>query len=274
VPVDARGDDAKAWLAGVFDRAAATYDRVGEPYHDFFGERLVDLAGVSAGHSVLDVACGRGAALLPATRRVGDRGRTLGVDFSPTMVAIAAAALADEGLRGDARVMDAEHLDVDDASFDAALCAFGLFFFPDPEAAIAEMFRVIRAGGVVAVSTWGQDDERWSWEDDVFATLTASRRAVVRPFAEPGEVVSLLRGAGFDDVTAQLEHHDVRFADEDTWWGWLWSFSLRGVLEQQDEATLDRLRREATARLRVQQQTSGLVRRLTANFVRGRRPVR
>lgn len=273
VPDDARGVDAKTWLAGVFDRAAPTYDRVGDAYHDFFGERLVDMAGVREGTSLLDVACGRGAALLPAARRVGERGAVLGVDFSPKMVTTAAQALAVEGLPGEVRVMDAEHLLLGDASFDTALCAFGVFFFPDPEAAVAELFRVLRPGGVVAVSTWGQEDERWLWEDDLLATLQVGRRAVVRPFDTSSDVAALLRGAGFQDVTCQSEHRDVRFADEGTWWAWKWSYSLRGVLEQQDEVTLDRLRRQASERMAPSMVADGLPCRLTANLVRGRRPI-
>ncbi len=61
--------DTKAWLAGVFDRAAPTYDKVAGAYHDHFGERLVELAGVRPGDAVLDVACGRGAVLVPAAAR-------------------------------------------------------------------------------------------------------------------------------------------------------------------------------------------------------------
>ena len=67
--------DTKAWLAGVFDRAAPTYDKVAGAYHDHFGERLVELAGVRPGDAVLDVACGRGAVLVPAAARVGPTGR-------------------------------------------------------------------------------------------------------------------------------------------------------------------------------------------------------
>ena len=73
----------------------------------------------------------------------------LGVDLSPAMVALAAQALSEAGLAGDTAVMDAERLDVADASYDVALCAFGLFFFPDPERAAAELARVAapRRGG-------------------------------------------------------------------------------------------------------------------------------
>ncbi len=174
-------------------------------------------------------------------------------------------------LPGDARVMDAEHLELPDASYDVALCAFGLFFFPEPEAAMAEVFRVVRPGGTVAVSTWGPEDERWSWEDDVLSTLTAERRAVVRPFDSVGEIEALLVGAGFTGVANELDHRDMWFADEEAWWAWKWSTSLRGVLEQQDEATLAQLRRDAENRMRPFKQDAGLPCRLTAHLVSAHR---
>jgi hypothetical protein len=184
VPGDVREQDAKTWLAGVFDRAAPTYDRVGDAYHDFFGERLVDVAEVREGTTLLDVACGRGAALLPSA-----------------------------------------------------------------------------------------EDEHWAWEDEVLSTLESDRRAIVRPFDTASEVESLLRSAGFDDISCQSAQHDVRFADEETWWAWKWSYSLRGVLEQQDESALDGLRRAASERMQPYLTADGLPCRLTANLVRGRRPV-
>ena len=61
-------------------------------YHDHFGERLVELAGVGPGDAVLDVACGRGAVLVPAATRVGPVGRVVGVDLSPVMVRLAPRA--------------------------------------------------------------------------------------------------------------------------------------------------------------------------------------
>lgn len=75
--------DGKAWVARVFDRAAPTYDAVAGAYHDYFGSRLVALAGLRAGDAVLDVGRGRGAVLLPAATKVGPSGRVSGIDLSP-----------------------------------------------------------------------------------------------------------------------------------------------------------------------------------------------
>ncbi len=61
----------KSWVAGVFDRAAQTHDRVGVNYHDHFGLRLVEIANPLPGSPWLDVGCGRGAVLVPAPQRAG-----------------------------------------------------------------------------------------------------------------------------------------------------------------------------------------------------------
>ena len=91
----------KGWLAGVFDRAAATYDAAGGGYHDEFGVRLVAAAGVRSGDRVLDVACGRGAVLEPAARVAGRGGRVFGVDVSSEMVRLAGERVIAAGLDAD-----------------------------------------------------------------------------------------------------------------------------------------------------------------------------
>jgi ubiquinone/menaquinone biosynthesis C-methylase UbiE len=235
----------KEWLAGVFDRAAPAYDRIGPAYHEHFGRRLVALADLPAGADLLDVGCGRGAVLRAAAGRAGS---LTGVDVSPGMLEQARASGLD-GVR--LEVMDAEQLAFADGAFDAVTAAFLLFFLPDPERAAAEFHRVLRPAGRIAVSTWGDDDPRWAWADDLMADVAVDRRAIQRPFASPEEVRALLTGAGFGEATAHREDWEIRFADADQWWDWQWSFSLRGILEQLDPATVAALRADATARLRA-----------------------
>jgi ubiquinone/menaquinone biosynthesis C-methylase UbiE len=249
VPVDTAGvDDQKQWLAGVFDRAAPTYDSIGDAYHRYFAQRLVDLAGIAPGSDVLDVACGRGAVLLAAGPAAGS---LTGVDVSPGMIELARADLWAAGLAdADLRVMDAERMTFPDASFDVVTAAFALFFLPDPARAAAEFHRLLRPGGVVAVSTWAEEDPRWAWEDDLIAAAgTPVRRALQRPFDRAEDVVDLLSGAGFEDVHIHHEDTTILFASEQDWWDWHWSFSLRGVLEQFDPAALESLKAASYERM-------------------------
>ncbi|MFD4421676.1 methyltransferase domain-containing protein [Agromyces sp. NPDC058484] len=117
---------------------------------------MLDIAGVAPGQRVLDVACGTGVLARAAARRVGSEGHVVGVDLNPAMIDVARRLRPDlEWRQGDAAV-----LPFDDDGFDAVLCQASVFFFPDVPAAIAEMARVARAGGVVAIQTFaGLDDQ-------------------------------------------------------------------------------------------------------------------
>jgi ubiquinone/menaquinone biosynthesis C-methylase UbiE len=263
-------DERKGWLAGVFDRAAPSYDRIGTAYHEHFARRLVDLTDITPGSALLDVACGRGAVLRAAA---GVAGSLTGIDVSPRMIELTGAELRSAGLDGlDLRVMDAEHLDFPDDSFDVLTAAFVLFFLPDPERAAAEFHRVLRPGGRVAVSTWAEEDERWAWEDELLAAAApAVRGAVQRPFDRAEEVLDLLEGAGFQELRAHHEEADISFATESQWWDWHWSFSLRGVLEQLDDATVTALRDASFERMAHLRTADGYQVHLNAWIVTGRR---
>jgi SAM-dependent methyltransferase len=264
----------KEWLAGVFDRAAPTYDRVGDAYHDYFGARLVEAAGIGAGARILDVACGRGAVLVPAAASAGPMGRVVGVDISAEMIRAARDALgqADAGVTVELHVMDGEHLNFDAGAFDVVLCSFGVFFFPSPARAMSEFLRVLTPGGVAGLSAWTGEDERWGWEDDLLKDLDVSRRAISRPFDRVEDVEQLLTEAGFDDVRSQLAHRDIAFATEAQWWEWKWSYSIRGVLEQVDATSHEAFRAAAFAAMQPLREPAGFPMRLTACLVFGRKP--
>ena len=263
-------EDHKAWLAGVFDRAAPTYDRIGEAYHTYFAERLIDLTAPARDAHLLDIACGRGAVLVAAAAR--GIGRLAGIDVSPTMIELARADLGAAGITEvDLRVMDAEHLDFPDARFDVLTAAFALFFLPDPARAAAEFRRVLRPGGVLAVSTWGDEDERWSFEDDLLPTSDSPRvRALQQPFSRPEEVTELLAAAAFTDVEVHQEETEIHFASKEQWWDWHWSYSVRGLLEQLEPDALVTYRDACFREMDALETAAGYPLRLNALIVTGR----
>jgi ubiquinone/menaquinone biosynthesis C-methylase UbiE len=120
------------------------------------GEWLVDALDPEPGETILELAAGVGDTGLAAAARVGPSGRLISTDFSGPMVD-AARRRADEldVSNVEFRTMDAERMDLADASVDGVLCRWGYMLMADPAAALRETRRVLRPGGRVAFSVWG-----------------------------------------------------------------------------------------------------------------------
>jgi SAM-dependent methyltransferase len=112
---------------------------------------LVDACAVSAGQEVLDVAAGNGNLALLAAR---EGASVVALDLSPGMVELGRARTAAEGVDVEWVEGDAEQLPFDAGCFDCAGSVFGAMFAPRPERVAAELFRVVRAGGTVAMANW------------------------------------------------------------------------------------------------------------------------
>jgi ubiquinone/menaquinone biosynthesis C-methylase UbiE len=140
-----------------WDKAATFYERYWAEQLEPARRRLIALAEAAPGERVLDVACGTGLVTFPAAEAVGETGFVLATDLSDAMVAYVAEEAARRRLsQVISRRMDAETLDLSDATFDLALCSLGLMYAPDPVRALAEMHRILKPNGRVAVSTWGR----------------------------------------------------------------------------------------------------------------------
>jgi ubiquinone/menaquinone biosynthesis C-methylase UbiE len=114
-------------------------------------QMMLDLAEVRTGSRVLDVAAGTGDQTLLAAERVGPTGYVLATDVSANMLKLAADAARAAGLTNvETRVMDAQNIDLEPDSFDAAICQLGLFLFSDPANVLRSMRRVVRPEGKVA----------------------------------------------------------------------------------------------------------------------------
>jgi len=131
------------WTAGDFGRIATGY----APGAAEFIARL----GLAQGERVLDVACGTGNLALPAARAGA---LTTGIDIAPNLIAQATESAAAEGLAVRFEVGDAEALPYADASFDTVVSMFGVMFAARPERAAAELLRVTRPGGRIALANW------------------------------------------------------------------------------------------------------------------------
>ncbi len=131
------------WSAGDFGQIAEAYLAGAAE----FVERL----NLKPGEKVLDVGCGAGSTALPAARAGG---RVTGVDLAPVMVEEARKNAEAEGLNCRFEEGDAEALSFEDESFDTVISIFGAMFAPRPERVAAELIRVCRAGGRIAMGNW------------------------------------------------------------------------------------------------------------------------
>ena len=147
----------KALIRATFNAAAKHFDDAALFFWDQCGTRTVELAGVEPGNRVLDVCCGTGASALPAARRVGPTGRVVGVDLAEQLLVRARAKARERGLDNvEFAEGDMTRLDVADNSMDVVVCVLGLYFAQDQPSAVAELWRAVRPGGTLAVTTWGQ----------------------------------------------------------------------------------------------------------------------
>jgi SAM-dependent methyltransferase len=133
----------KMWASGDYAAVAARIHPM--------AERLCESADLVAGTRALDVATGSGNAAIAAARRDCD---VVGIDYVPSLLERARARARAEDLEIELLEADAEALPFADASFDAVLSVVGVMFAPDQEQAAAELVRVCRPGGTIALASW------------------------------------------------------------------------------------------------------------------------
>lgn len=210
------------------------------------GEALLASVRLRDGCHVLDVATGTGEPGLTAATRVGS-GRVIGIDLAEEMVRIAQENAAARGITNyEALNMDATALHFGDNSFDAVICRFGVMFFPDPAVALAEMTRVTKSRGMVAVSAWGPPP------DNPWVTIIAgcvNRMLNVPPpppdsigvfrFGNPGSLTSLFQQAGLREVSELRVAGEMNYDSPDHYWEMMTDVAapIATALNQTDVAT-------------------------------------
>ena len=268
----------KDYVAGVFDRASASYDLMGARPFTYFGKGLVDFAQIHPGSRVLDVACGRGAVLLPALKTTGESGEVLGIDLSQDMVTLLKEDLTGTGTtNANALVMDAEDLQFPDQSFEVVLCGLSLFFFPNLGTALKEYLRVLKPGGFLAVSTLVRIDTPWADRllkatKPYLARLAAAPTADTKDLEREEEVTEALTAAGFVDIRHTVGTKLFHYKDEIQWWEVQWTIFRRGFLERLNPDALEGYRREALSIVREFQTEEGLPMTASVRYSRSKRP--
>lgn len=182
-------------------------------------ERMLDLAGVTVGGNVLDVAAGAGGQSVAAGRRVGPTGTVLATDLSPAILEHAQRAAASAGLSNvSTRELDGEDLRCLPAeSFDAAISRVGLIYFPNRQEALGGIRHTLRDGGRFAAVTYSTAATNGFFSLPVSIIRDRAKLATPTPgqpgpfsLADPSILERDLTQAGFHDVVVEIVDAPVR----------------------------------------------------------------
>lgn len=241
----------KELVAATYNAAA---DRDGEAalaFRERFARRAVEMARPAPGEMVLDVCCGSGPASLAAARAVSPGGRVIGVDLAQGAVEQARARAAAAEIRNvEFRVADFDKVYFRDGSFNAVVCVFGVFFFEDMAGAVKKMWRYVRPGGRLAVTTWAAGlfepahTRFWDAIRRVRPDLLKTSHTRDR-LKTADEMRALLRAAGIAEVQIESEDYAHPIAGASDWWTIVMGTGYRGTIDQLTAGERELVRLEA-----------------------------
>jgi ubiquinone/menaquinone biosynthesis C-methylase UbiE len=246
---------AKLKAETAYNAAADYFDAEPLGFWDRYGRRTVERLRLKRGARVLDVCCGTGASALPAAHLVGYDGQVIAVDLAGDLLKLGQAKARTAGLENvEFRRGDMTNLGFPDNHFDAVVCVFGIFFVPDMEPQVAELWRLVRPGGQLAITTWGPR----FWNPAYAIWLEAVRR--VRPdlytefnpwdrITTPEAVYKLLQDGGTQNINVAAEDGYQALRTPEDFWTMALGSGLRWTIDQLGPESAHEVKHEILTRL-------------------------
>ena len=180
--------------------------------------RLIELAEIKRGSTVLDIATGIGEPAITAANQVGNSGHLLATDISSQMLSIAKQRAISLGLEQviEFKEGDAETIVLPASTFDAALCRFGLMFLPNLRSGLSNIYKSLVRGGRLSAAVWASPD-KVPFIALALNTVMKETKSPPPPAGTPGPfslsdeimLTNSLINSGFKDIT--IERIDVSF---------------------------------------------------------------
>lgn len=177
---------------------------------------VLEATNITAGHHVIDVACGTGVLAIAVSEHVGPKGTTVGIDINEGMLSIAKAKSSSiEWLNA-----PAEALPFNDDHFNCVVSQFGLMYFENQEGAIREMMRVLQPGGSLAVVVWDElaNNPGLSAEEHLWRQVFGEE-VDETPYrlGDKGALRNLFKSSGVSDIQIKTHEGAARFDSIESW---------------------------------------------------------
>jgi ubiquinone/menaquinone biosynthesis C-methylase UbiE len=243
-------DDAAGRARRTYDAASDHYDAEPLGFWARTGRLTVERLALPHGAVVLDAPCGSGASALPAAAAVGAEGRVLAVDLSERLLALGRAKAATAGLGNvEFRQADMRELDLPEASLDAVVCVFGIFFVPDMATQVRRFWRLLRPGGALAITTWGPEllEPGVSAFWDAVGAVRPDLERAYNPWeglVTPGGLRGLYEEAGIDGAEAELVEDEQPLRTPDDFWAIVLGSGYRATTDALQPDERERVRRQ------------------------------
>ena len=204
---------------------AEAYERMMGGWSRDVGRRFLAWLALPAGLRWLDVGCGTGAFTMELIERAAPSA-VCGVDPSAAQVAFARVRPGAETATFE--VGSAESLPFEGDSFDVAVMALVIAFVPDPRRGVAEMARVVRAGGTVAAYMWDLRRDG-SPTGPLHAAVRAMGLAPAQPPSAAASTIDAMRALWTEAGLTDVETTEIRIAARHESFEAFWSVNTRGV---------------------------------------------
>lgn len=237
----------KAMLKETFDNVSAGYDGKALSFFHASAQHMAFLLGLQGNENVLDVACGTGNAAL-AIAKFLPNGRVTAVDFSPGMLRQARRKAASLDVRNVEFIeRDMQNLNFSDGLFDAAVCAFGIFFVEGMESQLLHIASTVKPGGRIMISNFHENyfhplKEMLCERLEAYGVQMPPQ--TWKRIASKKGCIQLFEHAGLTNITVTRKNVGYHIDSAEQWWDVVWNAGFRRMVSQLSTKDRERFKRE------------------------------